>query len=97
MADCQTYVKAIANLHLYPPCVIIAPHTFFKLSGDNGPTRFTSLLLDYLQDEFAVAIEPLDRKYWSAEAGMLCAPVLPLLAPLMGGINRRRLYGTTLY
>ena len=80
MADCQTYVKTIASLHLYPPSVIIAPHTFFKLSGDNGPTRFTGQLLEYLQDEFTVAIEPLDRKYWSAEAGMLCAPTYLLLS-----------------
>ena len=80
MADCQTYVKTIASLHLYPPSVIVAPHTFFKPSGDNGPTRFTSLLLEYLQDEFTVAIEPLDRKYWSAEAGMLCAPTFLLFS-----------------
>jgi DNA mismatch repair protein MSH4 len=70
VADCQTYVKTIASLHLYPPSVIIAPHTFFKPSRENGPTHFTNPLLEYLQDEFAVPIEPLDRRYWSAEAGV---------------------------
>lgn len=75
MADVQTYVKTLHQMHLHPPCLVLVPDTF--LSPDDGGAKSsgkrantTAYLVECIEEEFpGVPIEPVLRKYWSETAG----------------------------
>lgn len=66
LADCQTYVKTLHQMHLHLPLLILVPDTFLSIS-DGKPS---SLLVQYIQEEFPfVTVEPVARKYWNDSVG----------------------------
>ena len=75
IADCQTYVKSLHQLHLHNPFLVLVPETFLSSSdaalapaGKRSPS--TSLLVQYILEEFpGVQIEPVARRYWNDSAG----------------------------
>ncbi|KZT24709.1 hypothetical protein NEOLEDRAFT_1156682 [Neolentinus lepideus HHB14362 ss-1] len=75
LADCQTYVKTLHQMHIHYPSLIIVPDTFLSLADALGHTSgkrplSTSLLVQCIQEEFPdVPIEPVLRKYWNETAG----------------------------
>ena len=88
IADCQTYVKTLHQLHLHPPLIILVPDTFLlpqdsafvnsasgastgrRGKGSGSTLTATSLLVDYVREEFpCAAIEPVGRKYWNDAGG----------------------------
>lgn len=89
IADCQTYVKTLHQLHLHPPLIILVPDTFLltqdsafvnsasgastgrRGKGSGSTLTATSLLVDYVREEFpCAAIEPVGRKYWNDAGGL---------------------------
>ncbi|KAG7450886.1 uncharacterized protein BT62DRAFT_1046066 [Guyanagaster necrorhizus] len=76
LADCQTYVKTLHQMHLHNPCLILVPDTFLSASdasllpsGKRAPA--TSLLVEFIREEFpSVPLEPMGRKYWNELSGM---------------------------
>lgn len=77
LADCQTYVKTLHQMHLHIPCVVLVPDTF--LSTTDNPlahcgkrSSSTSMLVEYIRDEFpGVPLEAVGRKYWNDAGGSL--------------------------
>ncbi|THH14058.1 hypothetical protein EW146_g6239 [Bondarzewia mesenterica] len=76
LADCQTYVKTLHQMHLHTPSLVLVPDTFLSAadtslaSGGKKP-RSTSLLLQCIQDEFPfVPVEPVLRRYWNEDVGL---------------------------
>ncbi|KAL0576893.1 MutS protein msh4 [Marasmius crinis-equi] len=75
LADCQTYVKTLHQIHLHHPSVILVPDTFLSAS-DRGNARrkqqsTTSMLVELVQDEFqGVPVETLPRKYYNEQSGL---------------------------
>ncbi|KAJ7938393.1 muts domain V-domain-containing protein [Mycena leptocephala] len=62
LADCQTYVKTLHQMHLHPPVLVLVPDTFLSTS-DGSPL---SMLVEYIYEEFpGVPVEPIGRKYWN--------------------------------
>ncbi|KAI0005291.1 muts domain V-domain-containing protein [Russula compacta] len=76
LADCQTYVKTLHQMHLHNPTLILIPDTFLSSKDNLGPSSgntpsSTSLLVQCLNDEFpGVPVEPVLRKYWNEDAGL---------------------------
>ncbi|KAF9523645.1 muts domain V-domain-containing protein [Crepidotus variabilis] len=76
VADCQTYVKSLHQMHLHYPSLILVPDTFLStLDGALAPAgkraSSTSLLLEYIQEEFPnVQMEPVGRRYWNDSGGL---------------------------
>lgn len=81
MADCQTYVKTLHQMHIHSPAVILVPDTFLSAaeasmlpSGKRSGS--TSLLLEFIEEEFPnVPLEPIGRRYWNEHNGayrLLC-------------------------
>ncbi|KAK0475108.1 muts domain V-domain-containing protein, partial [Armillaria novae-zelandiae] len=76
LADCQTYVKTLHQMHLHNPCLILVPDTFLSASdasllpsGKRAPA--TSFLVEFIREEFpSVPLEPMGRKYWNELSGM---------------------------
>ncbi|KAJ8462533.1 hypothetical protein ONZ45_g17900 [Pleurotus djamor] len=76
LADCQTYVKTLHQMHLYFPLVILVPDTFVStteatpgLATKN--TQNMSMLVEYIREEFPyVPIESVGRKYWNDAGGL---------------------------
>ncbi|KAJ3517535.1 hypothetical protein NMY22_g13946 [Coprinellus aureogranulatus] len=76
IADCQTYVKTLHQMHLHYPTTVLVPDTFFSASdaafapsGKRSST--TSLLVEYIEEEFPDSqIEPVARKYWNDSGGL---------------------------
>lgn len=76
LADCQTYVKTLHQMHVHNPCLILVPDTF--LSSANAALlsapkshKSASILLEFIKDEFsAIQIEPVGRRYWNDVAGL---------------------------
>ncbi|KAJ3537325.1 hypothetical protein NMY22_g5634 [Coprinellus aureogranulatus] len=76
IADCQTYVKTLHQMHLHYPTTVLVPDTFFSASdaafapsGKRSST--TSLLVGYIEEEFPDSqIEPVARKYWNDSGGL---------------------------
>ncbi|KAH0590086.1 hypothetical protein H2248_000261 [Termitomyces sp. 'cryptogamus'] len=76
LADCQTYVKTLHQMHLHPPCLVLVPDTF--LSGCDIPSGSSSkrpsamsLLVQCIQEEFpGVHLEPVARRYWNDSGGL---------------------------
>ncbi|KAF8192659.1 muts domain V-domain-containing protein [Mycena galopus ATCC 62051] len=67
LADCQTYVKTLHQMHLHPPVLILVPDTFLSAS-DAAPS---SMLVEYIYEEFpGVTVEPIGRKYWNETGGL---------------------------
>ncbi|KAI0028854.1 muts domain V-domain-containing protein [Vararia minispora EC-137] len=88
VADCQTYVKTMHQMHLHRPSLILIPDTFF-FAGDTidakaGKTQSaTSLLVQCVQDEFPGAIlEPVSRKFWNDEAALIFVSGLQFISQL---------------
>ncbi|KAI9452181.1 muts domain V-domain-containing protein [Lactarius psammicola] len=76
LADCQTYVKTLHQMHLHYPALVLVPDTFLspkdslRPSSRNKPTS-PSLLVQRLCDEFpGVPVEPVLRKFWNEDAGL---------------------------
>ncbi|KAJ6578861.1 muts domain V-domain-containing protein [Mycena vulgaris] len=64
LADCQTYVKTLHQMHLHPPILVLVPDTFISSSG-------ASMLVEYIYEEFpGVPVEPIGRKYWNETGGL---------------------------
>ncbi|KAH9045814.1 muts domain V-domain-containing protein [Lactarius hengduanensis] len=76
LADCQTYVKTLHQMHLHYPALILVPDTFLNPKDGSGPSSrnkpiSTSLLVQRLCDEFpGVPVEPVLRKFWNEDAGL---------------------------
>ncbi|KAF8266638.1 muts domain V-domain-containing protein [Lactarius quietus] len=76
LADCQTYVKTLHQMHLHYPTLVLVPDTFLSPKDSLGPsprnkTNHTSLLVQRLCDEFpGVPMEPVLRKFWNEDAGL---------------------------
>ncbi|KJA21853.1 hypothetical protein HYPSUDRAFT_87688 [Hypholoma sublateritium FD-334 SS-4] len=76
VADCQTYVKSLHQMHIHQPCLVLIPDTFLSASdaalapsGKRAPS--TSLLVEYIREEFpGVQIEPVGRRYWNDAGGL---------------------------
>ncbi|KAJ7203701.1 hypothetical protein C8J57DRAFT_1620051 [Mycena rebaudengoi] len=67
LADCQTYVETLHQMHLHPPVLVLVPDTF--LSTAEGTTA--SLLVEFIYEEFpGVPVEPIGRKYWNETGGV---------------------------
>ncbi|KAF9261928.1 hypothetical protein L218DRAFT_980745 [Marasmius fiardii PR-910] len=75
LADCQTYVKTLHQLHLHQPSMILVPDTFLS-AHDKGRARrnnqsTTSILVELLREEFqGIPLETIPRKYWNEETGL---------------------------
>lgn len=78
LADCQTYVKTLHQIHLHCPALIPIPDTFLSSkdnlvrpsSGEPSGPGSTSLLVQCLYDDFpGVPVEHVLRKYWNEDAG----------------------------
>jgi DNA mismatch repair protein MSH4 len=71
LADGQTYVRTLHQMHLLNPSIIVVPDTFLSATdatSKRAPTA--SLLVQYLEEEFPdVSIEPAARKYWNEQTG----------------------------
>lgn len=75
IADCQTYVKTLHQMHLHTPSIVLVPDTFLSVkdaalltAGKRAAN--TSMLVQLIRDEFPGAhIEPIGRKYWNETAG----------------------------
>ncbi|KAJ7701550.1 muts domain V-domain-containing protein [Mycena rosella] len=66
LADCQTYVKTLHQMHLHPPVLVLVPDTFISSSGVSS-----SMLVEYIYEEFpGVPVEPIGRKYWNETGGL---------------------------
>ncbi|KAJ7079998.1 muts domain V-domain-containing protein [Mycena belliarum] len=67
LADCQTYVKTLHQMHLHPPVLVLVPDTFISPSGASPP----SMLVEYIYEEFpGIPVEPIGRKYWNESGGL---------------------------
>jgi len=83
LADCQTYVKTLHQMHLHNPILILIPDTFLSSKDNPGPLSgntpsSTSLLVQCIYDEFpGVPVEPVFRKYWSEDAGRYSLAFIP--------------------
>ncbi|KAJ7791565.1 hypothetical protein B0H14DRAFT_3500261 [Mycena olivaceomarginata] len=65
LADYQTYVKTLHQMHLHPPAMVLVPDTFLSTSDPSSP----SMLVEYIYEEFPrVPVEPIGRKYWDETA-----------------------------
>lgn len=77
IADCQTYVKSLHQMHLHNPCLVLVPETSLSTSdGALAPagkrSSSTSLLVQYVIEEFpGIQVEPVGRRYWNDTAGGL--------------------------
>ncbi|KAF9466889.1 muts domain V-domain-containing protein [Collybia nuda] len=74
LADCQTYVKTLHQMHLHSPSLILIPDTFISASEGTAKGKksgSSSLLVDIIQDEFpGIPVEPVGRKYWNDSGGL---------------------------
>ncbi|KAF4566489.1 MutS protein msh4 [Pleurotus pulmonarius] len=72
LADCQTYVKTLHQMHLHTPSTILLPDTFISGAGPHGqPAQGASLLVEYIREEFPyVQLEPIGRKFWNEAGGL---------------------------
>ncbi|KIM81717.1 hypothetical protein PILCRDRAFT_97607 [Piloderma croceum F 1598] len=95
LADCQTYVKTLHQMHLHMPFVVLVPDTFLAggdMSSKNSAS--TSVLVQYIQEEFpGVPVEPVARKYWNEGGGIefinqLCVEDDERAATLLAASNK---------
>ncbi|KII94447.1 hypothetical protein PLICRDRAFT_428887 [Plicaturopsis crispa FD-325 SS-3] len=72
LADCQTYVKTLHQMHLHTPALILVPDTFISANEISGQRpASSSLLVQFIQEEFpAIRVEPVARKYWNDNSGL---------------------------
>lgn len=76
LADCQTYVKTLHQMHLHNPYLILVPDTFLSASDasllpSGKRASATSFLVEFIREEFpSVPLEPMGRKYWNELSGM---------------------------
>lgn len=73
LADCQTYVKTLHQMHLHSPSLVLVPDTFLAASDTNLGKRSASnsLLVEYIREEFpGVQLEPVGRRYWNDTGGL---------------------------
>ncbi|KAI1415853.1 DNA mismatch repair protein-like protein MutS [Hypoxylon sp. FL1857] len=64
ICDSQFYVKTVHKIQMYDPSTILIVNTAF-------PPHPKSSLLSIIEEELSdTSIEPLDRKYWSENAGL---------------------------
>ncbi|KAI0841909.1 DNA mismatch repair protein-like protein MutS [Hypoxylon sp. FL0890] len=64
ICDSQFYVKTVHKIQMYEPSTILIVNTAF-------PPHPKSSLLSIIEEELSdTPIEPLDRKYWSENAGL---------------------------
>ena len=73
IADSQTYVKTIHHLFLHYPTTILLPDTSLSAAeSSNGFLHSQNMLVHGIQENFpGVPLEPLLRKYWNDNAGMI--------------------------
>ncbi|KIJ98256.1 hypothetical protein K443DRAFT_104257 [Laccaria amethystina LaAM-08-1] len=76
VADCQTYVKTLHQMHLHNPCLILVPDTFLSapdaaLVPSGKRSASTSLLIEYIGEEFpGIQVESVGRRYWNDSCGL---------------------------
>jgi hypothetical protein len=69
LADCQTYVKTLHQMHLHSPSLVLVPDTFLAASSTKRSAS-PSLLVEYIREEFpGVQLEPVGRRYWNDTGG----------------------------
>ncbi|KAA1468307.1 hypothetical protein DENSPDRAFT_771670 [Dentipellis sp. KUC8613] len=99
LADCQTYVKSLHQMHLHTPALVLVPDTFISATDSTtGPggkrPNTTSLLVQCIQDEFPnVPVDSVLRKYWNDDAGLqflnqLCVQDSERAATLVAASNK---------
>uniref|UniRef100_A0A0W0G5I1 DNA mismatch repair proteins mutS family domain-containing protein n=1 Tax=Moniliophthora roreri TaxID=221103 RepID=A0A0W0G5I1_MONRR len=74
LADCQTYVKTLHQMHLHRPSMVLVPDTFLSASDRGYKKRYEnstkSMLVELIQEEFpGVPVEAVPRKYWNEQSG----------------------------
>jgi DNA mismatch repair protein MSH4 len=97
LADFQTYVKTLHQLHIHAPALIIVPDTFFSneelgLSKDRRKRNdHTAMIVHCIRDEFPeVIVEPVMRRYWNHSVGARC--LLTLISSSQSIINSMTRY-----
>ncbi|PPQ78808.1 hypothetical protein CVT25_010677 [Psilocybe cyanescens] len=76
IADCQTYVKSLHQMHVHNPCLVLIPDTFLSaadaaLAPSGKRSASTSLLVEYIREEFpGIQIESVGRRYWNDAGGL---------------------------
>ncbi|GLB36707.1 putative mutS family domain IV [Lyophyllum shimeji] len=76
LADCQTYVKTLHQMHLHSPSLVLVPDTFLSASDNPSGTSWrrpanTSMLVEFVREEFpGVPLEPVGRRYWNDSGGL---------------------------
>ncbi|KIM39112.1 hypothetical protein M413DRAFT_419584 [Hebeloma cylindrosporum] len=76
IADCQTYVKSLHQMHIHSPSLVLIPDTFLSasdaaLAPSGKRSASTSLLVEYIGEEFpAVQIDAVGRRYWNDAGGL---------------------------
>ncbi|KAF4623673.1 hypothetical protein D9613_001515 [Agrocybe pediades] len=76
IADCQTYVKSLHQMHIHYPNLVLIPDTFLSasdaaLAPSGKRSASTSLLVEYIREEFpGVELEPVGRRYWNDASGL---------------------------
>ncbi|ESK84664.1 hypothetical protein Moror_13284 [Moniliophthora roreri MCA 2997] len=75
LADCQTYVKTLHQMHLHRPSMVLVPDTFLSASDRGYKKRYEnstkSMLVELIQEEFpGVPVEAVPRKYWNEQSGL---------------------------
>ncbi|TFK42146.1 muts domain V-domain-containing protein [Crucibulum laeve] len=76
VADCQTYVKTLHQMHLHMPSLVLVPDTFLSapdaaLAPAGKRASSTSMLVEYIKEEFPeVQLEPVRRRYWNDTGGL---------------------------
>jgi len=77
IADCQTYVKSLHQMHIHSPSLVLIPDTFLSasdaaLAPSGKRSASTSPLVEYIREEFpGVQIDAVGRRYWNDAAGKL--------------------------
>ncbi|KAF8641530.1 hypothetical protein AX16_009908 [Volvariella volvacea WC 439] len=84
LADCQTYVKTLHQMHIHNPCLILVPDTSISNTDATAALISTSntinsrrrqamdsVLVEYMREEFPnVHIEPIGRRFWNDVGGL---------------------------
>ncbi|KAF5312559.1 hypothetical protein D9619_003594 [Psilocybe cf. subviscida] len=76
VADCQTYVKTLHQMHVHNPSLVLIPDTALStsdaaLAPSGKRSAVTSLLVENIREEFpGVQVEPVGRRYWNDAGGL---------------------------
>ena len=74
LADCQTYVKTLHQMHLHPPSLVLLPDTFLSAAEASSKKQndiSSTMLIQFIQEEFpGIVLEPVLRRYFNDTCGL---------------------------